>query len=66
MTPPCHAFPASELPLQAQHDVGRRRRKLDGRALDLAACPLLRMLQYRCEVERSVVRCYPVQRLFRR
>ncbi|KAM4065955.1 mitochondrial export protein [Hirsutella rhossiliensis] len=72
MTPPCHSFPASELPLKAQHDARGRRRKLDGSALlDLSACPLLQMLQYKCEVQRPAVRdspvqCFAVQRLFRK
>ena len=73
MTPPCHSFPASELPLKVQQDTSGRRRKLpDGaRRVDLSAGELLEMLQYKCEVQRplskeSPVRCFPVERLFRR
>ena len=73
MTPPCHAFPAAELPLRAQLDVHGRRRKLDPaqRAVDLSACQLLQMQQYNCEVVQprvrdSPVRCVAVDRFFRR
>jgi hypothetical protein len=74
MTPPCHSFPAAELPQLVQQDVQGRRRKLaDPRArrVDLDACELLQMMQYSCQVERPLskngaVRCYPVERLFRR
>lgn len=76
MTPPCRSFPASELPLRIQQDASGRRRKLDGagsvsRKIDLSACELFQMLQYKCEVQRpltreSPVRCFAVDRLFRR
>ncbi|KAJ6443419.1 hypothetical protein O9K51_04598 [Purpureocillium lavendulum] len=73
MTPPCHSFPAAELPAKVQQDARGRRRKLpDGaRRVDLSACELFQMLQYRCEVQRphergSPVQCFPVERLFRR
>lgn len=76
MTPPCRSFPASELPERIQQDASGRRRKVEGagsvsRKIDLSACELLQMLQYKCEVERplsrdSPVRCYAVDRLFRR
>lgn len=72
MTPPCHSFPASQLPLQIQAGVDGRRRKTDGgKPIDLGACELLSLVQYSCEVEHpkqrgSPVRCYPVQRWFRR
>ncbi|UNI15633.1 hypothetical protein JDV02_002148 [Purpureocillium takamizusanense] len=94
MTPPCHSFPASELPSKVQLDARGRRRKPSAAAvddvttttngsssststnrrtgrIDLAACELLRMLQYKCEVQRphardSPVQCYAVERLFRR
>ncbi|TWU71687.1 hypothetical protein ED733_002228 [Metarhizium rileyi] len=74
MTPPCHSFPASELPARIQIDVlGRRRKPAPGASskTDLSACQLLRILQYKCEVERPLsregaVRCFPVDRLFRR
>ncbi|KAH8836223.1 hypothetical protein DCS_05047 [Drechmeria coniospora] len=73
MTPPCHSFPASELPVKIQQDARGRRRKLDcgARRIDLATCELLQMLQYKCEVQRplardSPVQCFAVDRLFRR
>ncbi|KAL7954234.1 hypothetical protein V8C34DRAFT_294853 [Trichoderma compactum] len=76
MTPPCRSFPASELPLRIQQDASGRRRKLDGAGsvshkIDLSACELFQMLQYKCEVQRplsreSPVRCFAVDRLFRR
>ncbi|KND88912.1 hypothetical protein TOPH_06395 [Tolypocladium ophioglossoides CBS 100239] len=73
MTPPCHSFPASELPAKVQQDARGRSRKLDGdaRRIDLAACELLQMLQYKCDVQRplsrdSPVQCFAVDRLFRR
>ncbi|KAL5084456.1 hypothetical protein Trisim1_011734 [Trichoderma cf. simile WF8] len=76
MTPPCRSFPASELPLRIQQDASGRRRKVDGagsvsRKIDLSACELFQMLQYKCEVQRplsreSPVRCFTVDRLFRR
>lgn len=76
MTPPCRSFPASELPLRIQQDASGRRRKVDGagsvsRKIDLSACELFQMLQYKCEVQRplsreSPVRCFAVDRLFRR
>lgn len=76
MTPPCHSFPASQLPSKIQLDASSRRRKPPtdepSRAkIDLATCELLQMLQYKCEVRRplgrdSPVRCYAVDRLFRR
>ncbi|KAG6028763.1 hypothetical protein E4U19_001329 [Claviceps sp. Clav32 group G5] len=75
MTPPCHAFPASDLPSRIQVDVNGRRRKqepsLAGKKIDLSTCELLRMVQYKCDVEdpsikESPVLCFPVERLFRR
>lgn len=81
MTPPCHSFPASELPTKVQLDARGRRRKppvVDAASssssssrVDLAACELLQMLQYKCEVQRphardSPVQCFAVERLFRR
>lgn len=75
MTPPCHSFPASELPLRIQVDPHGRRRKHDPSTtthkVDLSACELLQMLQYKCHVQtplsgNGVVRCFPVERLFRR
>lgn len=72
MTPPCHTFPASHLPLQVQFDVkGKKRKTQGGKNIDLNACPLLSLVQYNCKVEHpqqrdSPVMCYPVQRWFRR
>lgn len=73
MTPPCLSFPASELPLKAQQRVDGRRRKFLGgaRSVDLAACELVQMLQYKCHVQRplsrdSPVKCFAFDRLFRR
>lgn len=73
MTPPCHSFPAADLPLQVQMDAkGRIRKTEDGRPIDLrTTCDLLGLVQYHCsidhpEIRDSPVRCWPVQRWFRR
>ncbi|KAK1762584.1 hypothetical protein QBC33DRAFT_551490 [Phialemonium atrogriseum] len=72
MTPPCHSFPAPQLPQKVQADVnGRKRKTADGRNVDLKGCELLGLMQYSCSVDRpevrdSPVRCWPVQRWFRR
>lgn len=72
MAPPCHSFPASQLPEKIQLNTkGRKRKTPGGRDVDLSACELLSMMQYSCFVDRpdqrnSPVRCWPVQRLFRR
>lgn len=72
MTPPCHTFPASQLPLQIQTSVeGKKRKTEGGKNIDLSACELLSLVQYSCRVEQpnqpnSPVLCYPVQRWFRR
>lgn len=73
MAPPCHTFPAQELPSRIQENVHGKRRKLEGgaRRIDLSTCELLQMIQYSCEVQHpadrdSPVLCYPVERLFRR
>src|SRR4051812_30780873 len=68
MTPPCRVFPASQLPTEIQTDDGKRRK---GGKIDLSACELLSMVQYDCQIDRpelsnSPVRCWPVQRWFRR
>ncbi|KAI0407748.1 hypothetical protein F4802DRAFT_553248 [Xylaria palmicola] len=68
MTPPCRVFPASQLPAEVQLVDGKRRK---GGRIDLAACELLSMVQYDCQIDRpdrpeSPVRCWPVQRWFRR
>ncbi|KAL2134498.1 hypothetical protein VTI74DRAFT_11681 [Chaetomium olivicolor] len=73
MAPPCPAFPARKLPAVAQIGVdGKVRKTEDGGRIDLARdCELLGLLQYECvvshpEIANSPVRCWPVQRLFRR
>lgn len=72
MTPPCRSFHASDLPLQIQIGPDGKRRKTEGgKPIDLKACKLQSLVQYACQVERpaspdSVIRCYPVQRWFRR
>lgn len=68
MTPPCRVFPASQLPTEIQVNDGKRRK---GGKIDLSACELLSMVQYDCQVDNpdrndSPVRCWPVQRWFRR
>lgn len=68
MTPPCRVFPASQLPAEIQVNNGKRRK---GGKIDLSACELLSMVQYDCHIDRpnsndSPVRCWPVQRWFRR
>ena len=76
MAPPCHSFPASQLPREVQLDVRGRKRKLSGGGkgggtVDLSSCALMSMVQYNCAVDypeqpNSPVRCWPIQRLFRR
>jgi len=72
MTPPCHSFPAGQLSEKVRVDVnGRKRKTVDGREIDLKGCELLGLMQYSCavdhpEVRDSPVRCWPVQRWFRR
>ncbi|KAI1428695.1 hypothetical protein F5Y12DRAFT_710990 [Xylaria sp. FL1777] len=68
MTPQCSVFPASQLPANIQVDDGQRRK---GGRIDLLACELLSMVQYDCQIDRpdvsnSPVKCWPVQRWFRR
>ncbi|GAW12838.1 hypothetical protein ANO14919_022090 [Xylariales sp. No.14919] len=69
MTPPCRVFPASQLPAEVQVNYDGKRRK--GGRINLEACELLSMVQYDCHIDRpdlrdSPVRCWPVQRWFRR
>ncbi|KAI0534091.1 hypothetical protein GGR58DRAFT_484127 [Xylaria digitata] len=69
MTPRCRVFPASQLPVEIQINEEGKRRK--GGKIDLDACELLSMVQYDCQIDRpdlsnSPVRCWPVQRWFRR
>ncbi|KAK0732983.1 hypothetical protein B0T26DRAFT_604370, partial [Lasiosphaeria miniovina] len=73
MSPPSHGFPAGQLPLQVQIGPdGKVRKTADGRRIDLANdCELLGLVQYDCHVPRpemdhSPVKCWPVQRWFRR
>lgn len=81
MAPPCRVFPASDLPHEIQLDQGRRRKMTreggsssssnSSRKIDLSACALFSMTQYDCQIDRpeindSPVRCWPVQRWFRR
>jgi len=69
MTPPVESWPAHELESRILGNVkNRRRRGFDG---DLKKCELLELLQYNCKVDdpekrESLVRCWPVERLFRR
>ncbi|KAI1336524.1 hypothetical protein F5Y15DRAFT_201450 [Xylariaceae sp. FL0016] len=68
MSPPCRVFPASELQDEIQLNDGKRRK---GGKVDLSACELFSMVQYNCQIDRpevtnSPVRCWPVQRWFRR
>ncbi|KAI1404231.1 hypothetical protein F4819DRAFT_148910 [Hypoxylon fuscum] len=69
MTPPCRVFPATQLEAEVQVDANGKRRK--GERVDLSACELFSMVQYECQIDRpeiadSPVRCWPVQRWFRR
>jgi len=73
MTPPIESFPASELPPRVLGTVEGKRRKgwVQEKIGGLGKCELLELVQYKCEVEEprtreSVVRCWPVERLFRR
>ncbi|KFA60749.1 hypothetical protein S40285_04734 [Stachybotrys chlorohalonatus IBT 40285] len=56
MPPPVYPIAADELSTAAQLDAqGRRRKPEPGqKRVDLAACELLRMVQYRCEVQEPV------------
>ena len=72
MTPPCPNFHPSQLPQQIQFRIdGRKRKTDDGKDINLKACELMRLLQYDCSIEHpqrqdSPVKCYPVERWFRR
>jgi len=69
MTPPIESWPVRELEQRIRGNAKRDWRKgFDG---DLKKCELLELLQYECKVEKperrnSLVRCWPVERLFRR
>ena len=73
MAPPCPSLSASELPARIQLDGQGKKRKLEvgKKEIDLSACELFEMLQYKCEVQRpltreSPVRCFAADRTFRR
>ena len=69
MPPPVESWPAAELPIRVfSNTKGDFRKGFKG---NLKACEKLGMLQYRCEVDdpgsrNSTVRCWPVERFFRR
>ncbi|KAI0842350.1 hypothetical protein F5Y06DRAFT_257392 [Hypoxylon sp. FL0890] len=68
MAPPCRVFPASQLESEIQVNGGKLRK---GGPIDLSACELFAMVQYECQIDRpeisnSPVRCWPIQRWFRR
>lgn len=73
MSPPCYAFPVSQLSEKVQEDVKGKRRKLPigMKSVDLSACELLEMPQFKCEVEKPVtsdsqIICQEWMRFFRR
>jgi hypothetical protein len=72
MTPPCKIFKADELEDVVQTSLAGTKRKTEGgRRIDLSQCPLFSMVQYECQIDRpdlphSPVRCFEVQRWFRR
>lgn len=72
MTPPCKIFKADELEGAVQAGLNGMKRKTEGgRNIDLAECPLFGMVQYDCQIDRpdlphSPVRCFEVQRWFRK
>jgi hypothetical protein len=68
MAPPCRTFEAAQLADEVQLNDGKLRK---GAKIDLSACELLAMTQYDCQIDNpkaagSPVRCWPVQRWFRR
>lgn len=73
MSPPCHAFPSSDLSTKVQADVKGKRRKLsqDAKNIDLSTCELLEMSQWKCGIEQPVTKdssivCEEALRFFRR
>lgn len=73
MAPTCQTFPTKNLPARVQIGPdGKVRKTEDGRRIDLARdCELLGLVQYDClvphpELPDSPVKCWPVQRWFRR
>ncbi|KAF2137200.1 uncharacterized protein K452DRAFT_236131 [Aplosporella prunicola CBS 121167] len=70
MAPLVEAFPPEELEARAQYTPDNRLRN-KRRPVDLAKCKLLELVQYECDVvdrgdPKSVVRCQPLVRLFRK
>jgi hypothetical protein len=69
MTPPIESWPVRELEARIRGNAkGEWRKSFDG---DLKKCELLELLQYDCKVDDprrrdSLVRCWPIERLFRR
>ncbi|KAL7270095.1 hypothetical protein RUND412_007209 [Rhizina undulata] len=65
MAIPTEIFPAEELPHRLQTDVvTKRRRKVP--VEDLSKCQLLELVQWDCQASRDHIRCWPIERLFRR
>jgi len=69
MPVPVESWPTRELEHRVLGTVkGERRKGFDG---DLKKCELLSLVQYKCDVDEpekrdSLVRCWPMERLFRR
>jgi hypothetical protein len=69
MTPPVESWPVRELEQRVFGNAkGEYRKGFDG---NLKNCQLMELLQYNCKVDNpdrrdSLVRCWPVERLFRR
>ena len=75
MAPPISLFPSHTLPYESQISLaGKKRKDFDG---DLSKCAKYEMVQYNCSVDESMakvkeggvqpnVRCFPVERFFRR
>jgi len=69
MTPPVESWPVAELEQRIYGNAkGEYRKGFDG---NLKNCQLMELLQYNCKVDNpesknSLVRCWPVERLFRR
>ena len=71
MAPPTEVFPASALPVKVNNLPSGKVRKPHER-VDLDECKLLELVQYECELDgdrkdpNTVVKCWPIVRLFRR
>jgi hypothetical protein len=69
MPVPVEAWPARELEQRVLGtEKGTKRKGFDG---DLRKCELMSLAQYRCQVDKpeetgSTVKCWPVERFFRR